>query len=77
MCVKEEPPEEQQKFINVTADDQHGHTEDQPCIVDPSKNDPCSPEDTDNPTINIGMWNLKLQYFCQSIYYHLPMCNLV
>ncbi|XP_017280750.1 uncharacterized protein LOC108241243 [Kryptolebias marmoratus] len=49
---QEEPPGEQQKFNNMIAHDQHGHTEEQECVVDSCSNVPCSPEHTDNPTTN-------------------------
>ncbi|XP_041861352.1 uncharacterized protein LOC121652578 [Melanotaenia boesemani] len=46
--LKEETPEEQQKFLNLISHGQRGRLDDQCCILDPSRSAPCSPKHSEN-----------------------------
>ncbi|XP_044037677.1 uncharacterized protein LOC122869107 isoform X2 [Siniperca chuatsi] len=45
--IKEESPDDQQKFMNMISHGQHGRMDDQRCSLDLSKSAPCTPKHTD------------------------------
>ncbi|KAK1878175.1 Tyrosine-protein kinase BAZ1B [Dissostichus eleginoides] len=42
--IKEQTPDEQQKFLNMISGAQRGRMDDQSCSIDPSKSAPCTPK---------------------------------
>ncbi|XP_023260078.1 Purkinje cell protein 2 homolog [Seriola lalandi dorsalis] len=51
--IKEESPDEQQKFMKMISHGQRGRMDDQRCSLNPSKSAPCTPKQTDRKVASV------------------------